>query len=72
MFSECHYFQLATDTLHWLINFSEINEFLVKNESQGGYASWTVPNSDIRVEMSFLGKGSFAYVWKARLFHIYH
>jgi hypothetical protein len=67
---ELNYFDLFTRTLDWLIRHGQVNEALVRSSEQ--QLSWSVPGSDLRVQMSRLGSGSFAFVWKAGLLKISH
>jgi hypothetical protein len=65
---ECDYFELATKSIHWLISYGEVNEdFLRYPQSR----TWTTPGSDLKVEMSHLGSGSFAFVWKVGFLEIH-
>src|SRR6266496_3798940 len=64
MDSEVNYFPLATKTLDWLIRCGQINEDFVRTSHPQQRPSWRVRGSEVIVEMSHLGSGSFAYVWK--------
>src|SRR5271170_4178205 len=64
---EYEYFQLATDTLNWLIYHKAINETLVTGYPHRPYANWHNTESNVTAELQHLGSGWFAHVWKVKL-----
>ena len=67
MRAESAFFQLATNTLNWLISNRVITQDVVCGGVRGQIFAWSMPNSDLTVELSYLGSGKFSHVWKARL-----
>ena len=62
---ETCFFQVATEALRCLISNHEINENVVRSKT--GPYTWGLPNSDLTMELSYLGSGLFSFVWKVSL-----
>jgi hypothetical protein len=64
MNQECDYLDLATGSLHWLTCSGAVDQNFIRQPGDDSH-SWTTPGSDLRVKLSSLGFGNFAFVWKA-------